>query len=245
MEEEVKVAEVEEVAAPVVTEEPAVDNTENIPNPAEGEGINTSDEVDNNFAASKKKDDEEDKKDDEAAPADEGKEEPSEEDDDDEKKKKYAKKDDEEDEDKKGENSDAQPEDKKDEDEKKKKYELLETEFSALQEKYSELEVKYNELVAFKAQVEDAKKDEMIAKFTFLSDEDKKDVIENKSKYTIDEIEAKLSIICVRNKVNFDLDDSLKNDIKTEEPIRTFNLTDEGSSTPAFIKAILNNRDKK
>lgn len=247
MEEEVKVAEIEEVAASVVAEEPAIDNTENISNPAEGEGINTSDEVDNSFAASKKKDDEEDKKDDEAASTDEGKEEPSEEDDDDEKKKKYAKKDDEEDEDKKGENSDAQPKDKKDEDEdeKKKKYELLETEFSALQEKYSELEVKYNELVAFKAQVEDAKKDEMIAKFTFLSDEDKKDVIENKSKYTIDEIEAKLSIICVRNKVNFDLDDSLKNDIKIEEPIRTFNLTDEGSSTPAFIKAILNNRDKK
>ena len=238
MEEEVKVTEVEEVAAPAV-EEPVIDNTENTPAPVEGEGASTSEEVDNNFVASNKKDDEEESE-------EEGKEEPSEEDDDE--KKKYAKKDDEEDENKEEENSDAQPEDNKDEnedeDEKKKKYELLETEFSALQEKYSELEIKYNELVAFKAQVEDAKKDEMIAKFTFLSDEDKKDVIENKSKYTIDEIEAKLSIICVRNKVNFDLDDNVKNDINTEEPVRTFNLADEGSSTPAFIKAILNNRDK-
>lgn len=242
MEEEVKVTEVEEVVVPAAIEEPVVDNTEIIPDPVEGEGVSTSDDVDNSFAASKKEDEEENN---EAAPAEEGKEEPSEKDDD-EQKKKYTKKDDEEEKegDKKEENSDAQPSNE-DEDEKKKKYELLETEFSALQEKYSELELKYNELVIFKAQVEDAKKDEMIAKFTFLSDEDKKDVIENKSKYTVDEIEAKLSVICVRNKVNFDLDDTVKNDINIEEPIRTFNLTDEGSSTPAFIKAILNNRDKK
>ena len=53
----------------------------------------------------------------------------------------------------------------------------------------------------------------MISKFCFLSDEDKKEVVENKSKYSVDEIEAKLSVICVRNKVNFDLDDSSKNDI--------------------------------
>ena len=46
-----------------------------------------------------------------------------------------------------------------------------------------------------------------------LSDEDKKDVIDNIDTYSLDEIEAKLSIICVRNKVSFNLEDDDKNTI--------------------------------
>ena len=34
----------------------------------------------------------------------------------------------------------------------------------------------------------------------------KKDVIENKAKYSLDDIEAKLSVICVRKRVSFDLE---------------------------------------
>ena len=222
----------EEVSAPEVEEAVTVEPTE---------------VVESDFAASK---DEEKKKEDEAAPAEEEKEEASEEDDDEEKKKCFAKKDEEEEKEedpKSEENSDAPAEEKKDEedDDKKKKYELLETEFTALQEKYSDLEAKYNELVEFKAQVEDAKKDEMISKFYFLSDEDKKEVVENKSKYSLDEIESKLSVICVRNKVNFNLDDSSKNDINTEEPdVTTYTVTNEGSSIPAWIAAVKNNQKK-
>ena len=74
---------------------------------------------------------------------------------------------------------------------------------------------------------------------------DKKDVIENKSKYTLEEIESKLSVISVRKKVNFDLGESSKNNINMEEPeIITYNLVNEGSSNPAYITAILNNRKK-
>ena len=40
-----------------------------------------------------------------------------------------------------------------------------------------------------------------------LSDEDKKDVIENIDKYSLDEIEAKLSVICFHNKVSFKNED--------------------------------------
>ena len=47
----------------------------------------------------------------------------------------------------------------------------------------------------------------MIASFYMLSDEDKKDVVANIDTYSLDDIEAKLSIICVRNKVSFNLDD--------------------------------------
>ena len=85
----------------------------------------------------------------------------------------------------------------------------------------------------------------MIAKFYFLSDEDIKEVVENKSKYSIDEIESKLSVICVRNKVNFNLDDNSKNDINTEEPVvTTFTIANEVPSIPAWIKAVQNNQKK-
>ena len=161
----------------------------------------------------------------------------------------YSKKEEEEEkkeEEKSEENSDAPTDEKKEEEEhQKKKYELLEQDFSILQEKYTLLEEKYNELVEFKAQVEDAKKDEMISRFCFLSDEDKKEVIENKSKYSLDEIEAKLSVISVRNKVNFNLDDNSKNDINIEDTnVTTFNLANEGSSIPAWIMAVKNNQKK-
>jgi hypothetical protein len=243
MEDEVKVPEVaaEESATPVV-EQYTEENPAPVVDAATAEPTAV---VDNDFAASKDKKEEEENG---ATPAEEGKEEPSNKDDDEEEKKKYSKKDDEEKEEEKKseENSDAPIDEKKDEEEdEKKKYALLETDFAALQEKYSELEVKYNELVAFKAQVEDAKKDEMIAKFYFLSDEDKKEVVENKSKYTIDEIESKLSVICVRNKVNFDLDNSSKNDNNTEETVvTTFTMANEVPSVPAWIAAVKNNQKK-
>lgn len=244
MENEVKVPETE-----VVEETPAIEveqYTEEVSTevPVE-EAVAASTEepvVENDFAASK----DDDKEEDEKKSTEEEKEEASEEDD--EEKKKYAKKDEEEKEEEEvKENSDAPETEHKcgEDDDKKKKYELLEAEFTALQEKYSELEIEYNKLVEFKAQVEDAKKDEMISKFYFLSDEDKKEVIENKSKYSLDEIEAKLSVICVRNKVNFNLDDSSKNDINTEEPVvTTFNLVNEGPSIPAWIMAVKNNQKK-
>lgn len=242
MENEVQVPETE-----VVEETPAVEVeqfTETAPAEAPAEEVATEpveETAENDFAASKKEEEENN----ETASNDEEKEEPSEEED--EKKKDFAKEEEEKKEEEKSqENSDAPADDdKEEEEENKKKYELLETEFAALQEQYSELKVKYDELVAFKAQIEDAKKDEMISKFCFLSDEDKKEVIENKSKYSVDEIEAKLSVICVRNKVNFNLDDSSKNDIITEEPVvTTFNLANEGPSIPAYITAVLNNRKK-
>ena len=146
------------------------------------------------------------------------------------------------------ENSDA-PADKSndketEEEDDKKKYSLLETAYNTLQEQYSSLEEKYNELVEFKTKIEDAQKDEMIARFYFLSDEDKKEVVENKSKFTLDEIESKLSVISVRNKVNFNLDDNSKNNINVEEPITTFTIADEVSSVPDWIRAVQNNQKK-
>lgn len=134
-------------------------------------------------------------------------------------------------------------ENKKEEDEnEKKKFTLLEEEHETLKTNFAKLEEECKELLAFKNQIEDEKKDALINSFYMLSDEDKAEVVENKSKFTLDEIEAKLSVICFRKKVNFDLDDNSKfeDNKKEESPITTFNLESEVTSTPAWVSAVRN-----
>jgi len=62
-----------------------------------------------------------------------------------------------------------------------------------------------NELTEFKLKIDREKKQELINSFYMLSDDLKKDCVDNIDTYSMDEIEAKLSVICVRNKVSFDL----------------------------------------
>jgi hypothetical protein len=144
------------------------------------------------------------------------------------------------------EKEDSNDEEKEDEEDEKKKYSLLEESYNELQAKFSELEANYNKLVEFKNQIDNEKKDALINSFYMLSDEDKKDVIENKANYSLDDIEAKLSVICVRKKVNFDLDNTSKNDVEVEEKtITTFNLSDGESSTPAWISALRNTQNNR
>ena len=134
--------------------------------------------------------------------------------------------------------------------EESKDYALLEQELNDLKATYAEMEQKYQELVTFKEAVDNEKKDALINSFYMLSDEDKKDVIENKSNYSLDEIEAKLSVICVRKKVNFDSDNSNKNEDTVEEvdnkEVTTYNLNEtESTNIPAWLKALKNTRDSK
>ena len=151
----------------------------------------------------------------------------------------------------KGNNSDDD-DNKDDEDKKKKKkysledvteYQELKTEYEELKSKYAALETEKNSLIEeieplrkFKLASEKKDKEAMIAKFYTLSDDDKKDVIDNIDKYSVDDIEAKLSVICVRNKVSFDLDEN-----KETKPT-TYNLNngeDDDESIPAWVKAAL------
>ena len=130
--------------------------------------------------------------------------------------------------------------DKEDEDE-KKKYSLLEEKFTALEQKYSKMEKEYENLVAFKNSVDNEKKDALIKSFYMLSDEDKKDIIENKSKYSLDEIEAKLSVICFRKKVSFDSEEQNKK----ETPATTFSLeSTEESNVPEWVQACRNTQNQ-
>ena len=136
---------------------------------------------------------------------------------------------------------------------KEKEYSLNEIpEYVELQNKYSELsseneqlkdqiETLNNELTPlreFKLQAERKDKENLIAQFYMLSDEDKKDVVDNIDTYSLDDIEAKLSVICVRNKVSF----APEEEIEQKDPT-TYNLNNDindDSATPAWVKAALN-----
>ena len=120
------------------------------------------------------------------------------------------------------------------------RFSTLEIEYNDLQSRFSALESAHAELVEFKRQSDDAKKDEMIDKFYMLSDEDKAEVISNKANYSVEEIEEKLSVICFRKKVNFELEDNSKNNNKIEQPAVTFNLSNLGASKPDWLRAVDN-----
>jgi len=70
-----------------------------------------------------------------------------------------------------------------------------------------------------------------------LSDADKADVISNKEKYTLEEIKAKLSVICFDKKVSFSLDKEKESN--EEETIVTYTLNnDKNDSLPEWVKAV-------
>ena len=136
---------------------------------------------------------------------------------------------------------------KKDKEDKKEKYNLNEIpeyvelfeNYNTLQSQYSALETEVTELRQFKVAAERKDKEAMIAGFYMLSDEDKKDVLDNIDTYSLEDIEAKLSIICVRNKVSFDLDDNKEE----KKEVVTYSMNDQlndDSNVPAFVKAMRN-----
>ena len=139
----------------------------------------------------------------------------------------------------------TEDEDKKDfackeEEDKKDKF-SLEQQLEELQTQFAALQAENAELLAFKQKVEEKEKDELIASFYMLSDEDKKDVIDNKANYSLKEIKAELSMICVDKKVNF----NLENAASVEEAPVTFNLNSHQADTlPAWLKAVEDTRNR-
>lgn len=133
-----------------------------------------------------------------------------------------------------------------DEEEKKKKktnfsyeeeYKELQIKYAAMEEKYNSMEENLKALTDFKAQIEKKDKEAMIASFYMLSDEDKKDVVDNIDTYSLEDIENKLSVICVRNKVNFNLDNEKED---KEDPV-TYNLNNgdlADDNIPAWVRAV-------
>lgn len=133
----------------------------------------------------------------------------------------------------------AADEDRKEDDEDKKKYALLETELAELKNSYTALQAEYQELLNFKTQIENQEKDALISEFYMLADEDKADVIQNKEKYTLDEIKAKLSVICFDKKINFAVSQNETVDKEDKsESIITYSLAPEAGSLPDWVKMV-------
>ena len=117
----------------------------------------------------------------------------------------------------------------------------LQADFSALQAQFASLEEENKQLLAFKQEVENKQKDELIASFYMLSDEDKKDVIANKINYSLEQIEEKLSVICFRKKVNFSTNEVGNTSDQDSEPTATmlFNLNNhQADELPAWLKPV-------
>lgn len=126
---------------------------------------------------------------------------------------------------------------------KKKKFELLIEEHETLKKNFAALQEDYNALVAFKNSIEDKQKDTMIDSFYTLSDEDKKDVIENKAKYSLDEIESKLSVLFARQQKQKTEDEV--SSTKQDSPVTTFSIPEGNESVPGWIAALRNTKKSK
>lgn len=154
----------------------------------------------------------------------------------------YEKKDDEED-DKKDDDGEEDKETEKEDDEEddtKKKYSLLLVQFEELQQSFNDLQAKAAEtekqLADFKSyalEVENEKKDSLIAEFYMLSDEDKKDVIDHKAEYTLDEIKSKLAVLCFDRKVSY-----IKSDDSDAKDMTVVLESGSEGSMPEWIQAV-------
>lgn len=144
--------------------------------------------------------------------------------------------------------------DEEDDDKGKNKYNLEEIpEYVELNDKYSaiveekdrltqqiaDLNAELETLKEFKLKAERVEKEAKIAEFFMLSDEDKADVIKNIDTYSLDEIEAKLSVICFHNKVSF-VDPSIEEDNENDPIPTNFSLQglDDNDSAPEWVKAV-------
>lgn len=112
----------------------------------------------------------------------------------------------------------ANPKDKEEPEDKKKKYNLsevveyqelikqyavLQNEYAVLQQQKAIADTELASLREFKLAADRQAKQGMIDKFSMLTDEQKKDVVEHMDTYSLDDIEAKLSVACIRSGVNF------------------------------------------
>lgn len=215
----VETPEAEAITEPVAEEtvvEGVVETPESIEGAEAAEGEETSEGVEEDFAKKK----EEGEANEEDSSSEDKKESNSEEEDDKEKKKNYS------------------LEEVVEYQELLTKYAELEGQFNAITEELNSIKPEYNKLKEKAIEAEEKAKEDMIDSFYMLSEEDKAEVRANKANFSLEDIEAKLSVICVRKKVNFDLEESSKNEDNTETPITTFNVGDSHDATPAWLRAV-------
>ena len=114
-------------------------------------------------------------------------------------------------------------------------YSAKEEEVNTLNSTIATLNEELTSLREFKNTADRKEKQAMIDGFYMLSEEDKKEVVEHNDEYSLDDIESRLSIICVRNKVSFDREDE-----NTTKGSTTYSFEEPVDTTPDWIKAVLN-----
>lgn len=139
------------------------------------------------------------------------------------------------------ENKDKTEADDKDEKDKKdeEKYSLLEAQFNELTSKFEALTEECEALKKYKAGIEDAQKDELINSFYMLDDSEKKDIKDNKSKFSLDEIEAKLSVLYTRKTRVAEAEKQRAQEAEqVSDSVTTYSLVDDMKDLPDWVKAV-------
>lgn len=111
-------------------------------------------------------------------------------------------------------------------------FEKLQNDFAALQENFNTLQANYNELIEKETARENEAKDAVFAKFTVLGEEVLNDIKANKDKFSVEEIEDKLSAIAFRKGISFSLI-SEADGVLTPQP-----HTAQSEDIPAWLKAV-------
>ena len=147
----------------------------------------------------------------------------------------YVKKDDDDDEESdkedNSEKEDSKTEEDNDEDKKKEeKYALLLTQVEELQKANASLQQQITQTTQALEKYVNAEKDALIAEFYMLSDEDKKDVIDHKSQYSLDEIKSKLAVLCYDKKVSYG--------VQSNDQDMTVDISFDTDEMPTWLQAV-------
>lgn len=136
-------------------------------------------------------------------------------------------------EDKETEKEDSEEEKEEDEDDPKKKYALLLVQFEELQQSFNDLQTKADSMSKELEKYSNEKKDALIEEFYMLSEEDKKDVIDHKAEYSLDEIKSKLAVLCYDKKVSY----AQANEEEAEDMTVNINTT-YTADVPEWLQAV-------
>lgn len=116
------------------------------------------------------------------------------------------------------------------------RFESLNQEAETLRTENANLQAQIDSLTEFKSSVEKSQKEELINSFYMLSDEDKADIVKNIDTYSLKDIKAELSMLCVDKKVSFSRDNE-------ETAPMTFNINsqienNDVDNAPDWLKAV-------
>lgn len=103
-------------------------------------------------------------------------------------------------------------------------------------EEFAAFQAELDELKAFKQNIERDEKQKVIDKYHFLSDDDKKGVIDNIDNYSLQQIDEKLALIYVNKFVDFStVDGRPESDNQETNPLLQFKLDDNASENSGDI----------